>query len=104
MRELWFSPLSTQATHKILGSQKAPKRILDGLRRVAFYRRYAPVAGVAGKFGRRPFFPDFVRFARIPPVYEAGGSVGALGFESAEKGELSDWKKSSVNTTFSVCD
>ncbi|CDX14469.1 hypothetical protein MPL3356_160005 [Mesorhizobium plurifarium] len=60
-----MSPLSTCVTHKMLGSQKLQKRILDGSERVAFYGPCAPVAGVTGEFRGRSFFPDFVRFAHI---------------------------------------
>ena len=60
----------------MLGSQNLKKRTLDAANRVAFYGPCAPVAGVTGMFRARSFFPDFVRFARIPPVYEAGGSIG----------------------------
>ena len=58
----FLSPLSTYVTHKMLGSQKLRKRILDDANRVAFYGRCALVEGTTGEFRARSFFPDFVRF------------------------------------------
>ena len=99
----FLSPLSTYVTHKMLGSQKLRKRILDDAIRVAFYVPCALVEGATGEFRARSFFPDFVRFCPdfrlFTRLAEALGSWG-LGWR---KGELSDWKKSSVNTIFSVC-
>ena len=57
-----LSPLSTYVTHKMLGSQKLRKRILDDANRVAFYVPCALVEGATGEFRARSFFPDFVRF------------------------------------------
>jgi len=58
----FLSPLSTYVTHKMLGSQKLRKRILDDAIRVAFYVPCALVEGATGEFRARSFFPDFVRF------------------------------------------
>src|SRR5580765_6133040 len=58
----FLSPLSTYVTHKMLGSQKLRKRILDDANRVAFYVPCALVEGATGEFRARSFFPDFVRF------------------------------------------
>ena len=81
----FLSPLSTYVTHKMLGSQKLRKRILDDANRVAFYGPCALVEGATG--GSEPgLFPGFCAFwPRFPPVYEAGGSVGILGPAAAKR-------------------
>src|SRR5882724_7295547 len=88
-----LSPLSTYVTHKMLGSQKLRKRILDDAKRVAFYRSCAPVESATGKFRARSFFPDFVRFARISARSRGRRKRWGVGALGGEKGELSDWKK-----------
>ena len=61
----FLSPLSTYVTHKMLGSQKLRKRILDDANRVAFYVPCALVEGATGEFRARSFSRILCVFAQI---------------------------------------
>ena len=98
-----LSPLSTYVTHKMLGSQKLRKRILDDANRVAFYVPCALVEGATGEFRARSFFPDFVRFCPDFRLFTRLAEALGRGGLWDKKGDLSDWNKLSVNTIFSVC-
>ncbi len=78
----FLSPLSTYVTHKMLGSQKLRKRILDDANRVAFYVPCALVEGATGEFRARSFSRILCVFAQISAClrgWRKRWAVGACG-------------------------